>query len=343
MRISGRGVEVRSWVLFAGVAWAATSASSAAAAGFDFGLREPSPCYAQTCRASVSYSPPAGQSVRLEVDWNHSGPPDIGFTSGATLRCAAAGTADAIYTGAPQVCFGRGPVYTAAQIATVAVRMTASDGTQSYSAGSFSVVLKPGRKPKKPRKQRDPDCGPIVAGESCGPGNGRKTAGGAGTGNVSHVGWPAITGILWKVTGGGDHQHVGGKRNDELLGHHGSDKISGGNGNDVIWGDWDPVNNTTHQSDVLKGGRGNDWIYSSHGRNRITGGPGNDYVWAFYGRGTIDCGPGNDTLRVRLSGRYTYRNCERIKNFCSFGSKPGGGCYKPGERPKTRRSAGGAS
>ncbi len=125
--------------------------------------------------------------------------------------------------------------------------------------------------------------------------------------------------------------------NDELLGHHGNDVIRGAGGRDVLWGDWDPRNHPSRQRDRLDGGSGNDWLYSSHGRNTIRGGRGNDYVWAYYGKGTIDCGPGRrDTARVRLNGPYRVRNCERIRNFCAFGSKPGGGCYKPGERPSKR-------
>lgn len=175
------------------------------------------------------------------------------------------------------------------------------------------------------------DCGPIRSGERCGPGNGRRTSGGGG--KVSHRGWPAITGFLWMVHDSRNHRRTGGSANDELLGHHGSDLISGAGGNDVIWGDWDPRGNGPRQRDVLQGGPGRDWIYSSHGHNRISGGDGNDRVWAYYGRGTIDCGPGGgDLVRVRMVNSYRVRNCERVRNFCAFGSRPGGGCYKPGER-----------
>lgn len=184
----------------------------------------------------------------------------------------------------------------------------------------------------------DPEavCGPRRRGEQCGPGNGRKTRGGGE--KVTHKGWPSVTGILWKVLDSHGHRKVGGPDNDELLGHHGSDRIFGGPGKDIIWGDWDRYANNTSQRDVLRGGAGNDWLYSSHGHNRIAGGPGRDYIWAYYGRGTIDCGPGNqDTVRVRLDNDYRIRNCERTKNFCGHGSKPGGGCYKPGEKPTARR------
>lgn len=182
-------------------------------------------------------------------------------------------------------------------------------------------------------------CAPQREGEQCGPGYGRQTAGGGE--KVSHKGWPAVTGILWKVVADDGRRKVGGERNDELLGHHGSDRIAGADGHDIVWGDWDPKDNNTRQHDVLRGGSGNDWIYSSHGTNRIFGGKGRDYIWAYYGHGTIDCGPGKrDTARVRLNSGYRVRNCERIKNFCGHGSKPGGGCYKPGEKPAARRKSG---
>jgi hypothetical protein len=133
----------------------------------------------------------------------------------------------------------------------------------------------------------------------------------------------------------------GGPDNDELLGHHGSDRIAGAGGHDVLWGDWDAKNNNARQRDVLRGGSGNDWIYASHGRTTVDGGPGRDYVWAYYGRGLIDCGAGDeDTARVRLETRFRVRNCERIRPFCAFGSDGKGGCKKLGEARAARVRAG---
>lgn len=173
-------------------------------------------------------------------------------------------------------------------------------------------------------------CGLIPDGVQCGPGNGRQTPGGGE--KVSHRGWPAVTGILWKVNDSGGRAKAGGAANDELLGHHGSDVLSGGPGDDILWGDWDPQNNTTRQRDVLLGGAGKDWIYPSHGTTKVLAGPGADYIWAFYGKGTIDCGPGRDTVRVRTNGAFRLRGCEVVKHFCAFGSDGRGGCLKPGER-----------
>jgi Ca2+-binding RTX toxin-like protein len=178
-------------------------------------------------------------------------------------------------------------------------------------------------------------CVRVTGGEQCGPGNNRQTPGGGD--KVSHAGWPAVSGVFWKVLDAGDHDFAGGPASDELLGHHGSDAISGGAGADILWGDWDPIGNGTGQHDMLSGGPGDDHIYSSHGHNRIRAGSGDDTVWAFYGRGTIDCGPGDDLLRVRLVNRYRTRSCERVRNFCAHGSKPGGGCYRPGEKASRKR------
>ena len=78
--------------------------------------------------------------------------------------------------------------------------------------------------------------------------------GGAGVGKVSHRHWPAITGVFLTFPGFGGGRLVGAERADELLGHHRSDWISGGGSRDVIWGDWDPVGNSTRQRDRLSGG-----------------------------------------------------------------------------------------
>jgi Ca2+-binding RTX toxin-like protein len=192
-----------------------------------------------------------------------------------------------------------------------------------------AAVATPAAAPAATREASS-SCGQPRSGEQCGPGNGRRTVGGGE--KVSHRGWPPITGILWKVLDSRGHTKTAGAENDELLGHHGSDRLAGGGGSDVLWGDWDPRNNTTGQRDLLRGGAGNDFIYPSHGTTTVFAGPGRDYVWAFYGRGTIDCGPGNDTVRIRLSKAFKTRNCETVNHFCSFGSDGHGGCRKPGER-----------
>jgi Ca2+-binding RTX toxin-like protein len=186
-------------------------------------------------------------------------------------------------------------------------------------------------------------CGPPEPGLNCGPGNGRTTTGGGS--KVPHNdgaghSWPALSGILWQALDNADRRKLGGPKSDELLGHHGSERLGGAGGDDIIWGDWNPKGNTTHQHDILSGGAGNDWIYPSHGSTTVSGGPGRDYVWAYYGKGTINCGPGTDTVRVRLdTGQFKLRNCEIVKHFCAFGDDGNGGCKKPGARVAARAAA----
>lgn len=182
------------------------------------------------------------------------------------------------------------------------------------------------------------ECAPRESGVSCGPGNGRRSAGGKGAGKVPHNDgaghrWPAVSGFFWQVHDRGDRTKVGGPKNDELLGHHGDERLSGGAGADIIWGDWDPKANTTRQRDTLIGGSGNDWLYPSHGRTVVKGGPGRDYVWAYYGRGTIDCGPGRDTVRVRTNGAFKLRHCEKVRHFCAHGENAKGQCLSPTGKP----------
>jgi len=145
----------------------------------------------------------------------------------------------------------------------------------------------------------------------CGLGNGRRTRGGGE--KASHIGWPAVTGILWIVREATAGQVDDGTDfNDELLGSHGGDVLAGGAGNDILWGDQLPTGNNAWQHDVMDGGAGNDWIYSSHGHNDIRGGAGNDHIWGHYGHGTIDCGSGWDVVHVKRHPTYRLRNCERI-------------------------------
>jgi len=183
-------------------------------------------------------------------------------------------------------------------------------------------------------------CAQAQPGVHCGPGNGRRTAGGTGTGKVSHAGWPAITGALLIVDDDG-RRATGSELNDELLGGHGSDTLVGGAGKDVLWGDQYATNNNSRQHDVLWGGAGQDYLYPSHGTNRIYGGPGADTIRAYYGHGSIDCGSGNDIVQVRMNGAYKLSDCEHVVHFCAWGSDGNGGCRKPGEpKPAALRRTG---
>jgi len=181
---------------------------------------------------------------------------------------------------------------------------------------SFAAVAAGETPTRRDEEYRARVCRKAPDRTSCRAGRGRRTPGGVDAGKVSHRHWPAITGVYLTFPASGGGRLRGAERADELLGHHGSDWISGHGGRDVIWGDWDPVGNSTRQRDRLSGGPGSDFIYTSHGRNTVRAGTGDDFVWASQGYGTIDCGPGIDTVRVRNHGsRYLLRGCELRGRF----------------------------
>jgi hypothetical protein len=328
------GPAVVAFMLLAAGAGAAT-ANAAPNPAFD--LRTSQPCVAGQCSTQLTYGLVGlVNAVRVEVDWDTRNSPG-GFQPDDVLSCAPPLPEDLGYS---EPCQAYSPAFQQPGTAQVAVRVTDTvDGTQATASQPVVVAAARGSKATVPRQRGSaPDlCAPRQPGVQCGAGNGRRTAGGGE--KVPHTGWPAVTGILWKVLDSSNRKKVGGPDNDELLGHHGSDRISGGPGHDILWGDWDPRNNNTHQKDVLDGGPGNDWLYPSHGSTVVKAGAGKDYVWAYYGRGTIDCGPGNDTARVKLNGPWKLRNCERVLHFCAFGSDGHGGCLKPGEKRKGRSRA----
>jgi Ca2+-binding RTX toxin-like protein len=198
--------------------------------------------------------------------------------------------------------------------AAVAQQVASAEGTVQASSAFVSSELSIDASSAAPiavAASRDLCEGHRGPGVHCGPGNGRRTRGGGN--KVSHIGWPAVTGILWMAQADTQGQSDSGTElNDELLGLHGNDVISGGFGKDILWGDQLPTDNNEWQHDVMDGGPGNDWIYSSHGHNDIKGGAGNDHIWGHFGHGTIDCGSGWDVVHVKHDPTYRLRNCERI-------------------------------
>ena len=134
------------------------------------------------------------------------------------------------------------------------------------------------------------------------------------SGCASHAYWPTIHGKIKKANHGHSRRFIGGRRSDELLGHHGSDVLSGRGRADILWGDHDGVGQPSSQRDLIYGGSGADFIYGSHGHNSIYGGTGNDAISVHYGRGFVDCGPGRDIYHVARTRRraYRFRNCEKV-------------------------------
>src|SRR4051794_3872418 len=97
-------------------------------------------------------------------------------------------------------------------------------------------------------------CGDVPSGVQCGDGGGRQTSGGGE--KVSHRGWPAVTGILWKVLDSSSRTKIGGPANDELLGHHGSDRLTGGSGKGKPLGGWGPRDKKNQHRHGRRGGGG---------------------------------------------------------------------------------------
>lgn len=158
-------------------------------------------------------------------------------------------------------------------------------------------------------------CRPIPAYAKCKLWWGEQSRGGGQ--NVSHAGWPGITGIRWEIVGSRTKRtrRRGTRFNDELLGRHHNDTFIGETGNDVLWGDAANAPGGrayARQYDRLYGGAGNDWIYASKGRNTIDAGSGRDVVVAYNGHGTIDCGSGIDRVVLRKKTKYRVRHCEKV-------------------------------
>src|SRR6476661_4496759 len=224
------GPALASTVLVALTAGAG-AAQAAPSAAFD--LRPSRPCVAGECHALLSYGL-AGLvvAVRVEVDWDTRNSPG-GFQADDQLDCAPPLPED---LDDPVPCEADSPVFDQPGTAQVAIRVTDTvDGTQATAAQPLVVTAPRGSKVTVPgRRGSTPDlCAPSQPGVQCGAGNGRKTSGGGS--KVPHNGWPAVTGILWKVLDSSGRKKVGGAANDELLGHHGSDRIFGGAGNDIVW------------------------------------------------------------------------------------------------------------
>jgi len=187
------------------------------------------PCVVRSCQAIVTFTPDPGQAALMEVEWEHSGEPAENFQPDASARCAGAGLLDTLFGTVPAACSVASPPYGTPGATQVVVRVTMTIGAPTVTSQALRVLDEVRESEPKPKPEPDLEadlCGPRRAGVQCGPGNGRKTPGGGE--KVSHKGWPAITGILWKVVmSGGRHQKTGGPKNDELLGHHGNEVLRG--------------------------------------------------------------------------------------------------------------------
>ena len=142
--------------------------------------------------------------MKVEVDWDTRDSPG-GFQPDDAARLRPALPDDPDYE--PLPCEASSPAFRVPGTAQVAIRVTDTvDGTQATATQPLVVAAARAGKTVPGQRGSTVDlCAPRQAGVQCGPGNGRKTSGGGD--KVPHNGWPAVTGILWKVLdSGGAHE-----------------------------------------------------------------------------------------------------------------------------------------
>lgn len=145
--------------------------------------------------------------------------------------------------------------------------------------------------------------------------------------NVSHCGWPQITGMFFNTgetrcdvcpgTPSARLTIIGTKNlNDMLLGGTGDVTIIAGNGNNVLWADRVP-HGPTSQRAAITAGDGNNVVYAGPGINTIKLGTGRNVVHAWQGRGTVTCASKKSKVRMMARSRKRYRvtGCTSVKGY----------------------------
>src|SRR5919197_6402539 len=99
-------------------ALAAVPSLGQTAPGAAFKLDVPKSCVAEECRVMLTYdTAQAAGPVTVEIDWDHAGPPEVGFVAGSRMEC----NVDPIY---PEPCTDSSPPYQSAGARQVVVRVT---------------------------------------------------------------------------------------------------------------------------------------------------------------------------------------------------------------------------
>lgn len=145
--------------------------------------------------------------------------------------------------------------------------------------------------------------------------------------NVSHCGWPQITGMFFNtgetrcdVCPGSPSARLTIKGtpnlNDMLLGGTGNVTIIAGNGNNVLWADRVP-GGPKSQTAIISAGDGNNIVYAGPGTNTIKLGRGRNIVHAWQGRGSITCASKKTKVRMmdRSRKRYHVKGCTKVKGY----------------------------
>ena len=145
--------------------------------------------------------------------------------------------------------------------------------------------------------------------------------------NVSHCGWPQITGMFFNAgatkcdvcprTPDASLTIMGTPSlNDMLLGGRGDVTIIAGNGNNVLWADRVP-NGPRTQKARITAGSGDNIVYAGPGTNTIVVGSGRNLIHAWQGRGAITCASQRSVVHVMRRSRthYAIHGCTVTKGY----------------------------
>ena len=145
--------------------------------------------------------------------------------------------------------------------------------------------------------------------------------------NVSHCGWPRITGMFFNTgetncdrcptTPDARLTIIGTPDlNDLLLGGRGDVTIIAGDGNNVLWADRVPHGPATQKARITAGD-GDNIIYAGPGRNTIVVGTGRNIVHAWQGSGSVTCASKRTVVRMmdRSRKQYDIKGCSTARGY----------------------------
>lgn len=145
--------------------------------------------------------------------------------------------------------------------------------------------------------------------------------------NVSHCGWPQITGMFFNTgeTNCGRCPTTPDARltimgtpglNDLLLGGRGDVTIVAGDGDNVLWADRVP-HGPASQRARISAGDGDNIIYAGPGTNTIVVGTGRNVVHAWQGSGSVTCASKRTVVRMmdRSRKRYDISGCSTARGY----------------------------
>src|SRR5215218_21585 len=116
-------------------AMAAVPSLGQTAPGAAFKLDVPKSCVAGECSVNLTYdTAQAAGPVTVEIDWDHAGPPEVGFVARSRMEC----NVDPAY---PEPCTDSSPAYRTAGAHQIVLRATdQAGGASALSAQTVTVA-----------------------------------------------------------------------------------------------------------------------------------------------------------------------------------------------------------